>query len=224
MFTTRSSSNRSLRRRVGIAASTAALAVGFLGASPAGAAAGDLDTQFSGDGKQAGITGTQNATASFLQLDAKVVVAGNGAYDDGTVQKSGTYVARYTTAGALDPAYGDGGVKKLNAITGFEWVRDIAPAGSGSMLVRLRHRHLPRRLRHLRRQAHLGRSARPRVRRRRRHRQDELQQPRPGRRHRRQGHPRLRRPVAGRRRQLGQQVDGPRPQLDHRRHRHHLQR
>ena len=95
MFTTRSSSNRSLRRRVGIAASTAALAIGFLGASPAGAAAGDLDTQFSGDGIQTGITGTQNATASFLQLDAKLVVAGNGAYDDGTVQKSGTYVARY---------------------------------------------------------------------------------------------------------------------------------
>ena len=78
MFTTRSSSNRSLRRRVGIAASTAALAIGFLGASPAGAAAGDLDTQFSGDGMQTGITGTQNATASFLQLDAKLVVAGNG--------------------------------------------------------------------------------------------------------------------------------------------------
>jgi uncharacterized delta-60 repeat protein len=135
MFTTRSSSNRSLRRRVGIAASTAALAIGFLGASPAGAAAGDLDTQFSGDGMQTGITGTQNATASFLQLDAKLVVAGNGAYEDGTVQKSGTYVARYTTAGTLDPAYGDSGVKKLNAITGFEWVRDIAPAGTGSLLV-----------------------------------------------------------------------------------------
>ena len=136
MFTTRSSSNRSLRRRVGIAASTAALAIGFLGASPAGAAAGDLDTQFSGDGMQTGITGTQNATASFLQLDAKLVVAG---------QRRRTTTARCrspaptspatTTAGTLDPAYGDGGVKKLNAITGFEWVRDIAPAGTGSMLV-----------------------------------------------------------------------------------------
>ena len=71
---------------------------------------------------QTGITGTQNATASFLQLDAKLVVAGNGVYDDGTVQKSGTYVARYDTAGTLDLGYGDSGVKKLNAIKGFESV------------------------------------------------------------------------------------------------------
>ena len=135
MYSFGSTSNRSLRRRVGIAASTAALAIGLLGASPAGAVAGDLDMQFSGDGKQTGSADTQNATASFLQLDAKLVVAGNGVYDDGTVQKSGTYVARYATAGTIDPGYGDGGMTKLNAIKGFESVRDIAPAGAGSMLV-----------------------------------------------------------------------------------------
>jgi hypothetical protein len=78
---------RSIRRRIGIAAaSAAALTIPFLGATPAGAAPGDLDTAFSGDGMQQGIAGSLNATASFLQLDGKLVVAGNGFYDDGTVQ------------------------------------------------------------------------------------------------------------------------------------------
>jgi uncharacterized delta-60 repeat protein len=126
---------RSIRRRIGIAAaSAAALTLPFTGATPAGAAAGDLDPLFSGDGIQTGITGTQKATASFLQIDAKFVVAGNGVYEDGTVQKSGTYVARYDQTGTLDPNFGTAGVKQFNALTGFETVRDVSPAGTGMIL------------------------------------------------------------------------------------------
>jgi uncharacterized delta-60 repeat protein len=136
MFTTRSRSTRSLRARVGIAAaSAAALAVPFLGATPAGAAAGDLDTGFSGDGLQAGIVGSKNATASFLQLDSKVVVAGTGNVDADSVNKVGTYVARYDQSGNLDTTYGDGGVKQFNVFPGYEYVRDVAPAGAGSVVV-----------------------------------------------------------------------------------------
>ena len=87
MYTSRSTSNRSLRRRVGIAPRRPPSAWPPRH-RPGGRGSGDLDTQFSGDGKQIGADDTQNVTASFLQLDAKLVVAGNGVYDDGTVQKS----------------------------------------------------------------------------------------------------------------------------------------
>ena len=163
MYTSRTTSNRSLRRRLGIAASTAALADrASSAASPAGAAAGDLDTQFSGDGMQTGITGTHER---HRQLPADSTASSSwpatASYDDGTVQKSGTYVARYDTAGTPDPGFGSGGTKKLNAITGFETVRDIAAAGHRQPARRLRHRDLPRRLGHLHRQDQLqGRSAR----------------------------------------------------------------
>ena len=36
----------------------------------------------------------------------KLVVAGNGTFDDGSVQKTGTYVARYDAAGTPDPGFG----------------------------------------------------------------------------------------------------------------------
>jgi uncharacterized delta-60 repeat protein len=75
--------------------------------SPAWAAGGDLDTSFSGDGKQTTAigSGTDQANSVVLQSDGKIVAAGysrNGVDEDFAV-------VRYNTDGSLDTTFsGDG--------------------------------------------------------------------------------------------------------------------
>jgi uncharacterized delta-60 repeat protein len=116
------------------------LAVAFVSASvllasAASAAPGDLDSSWSGDGKQTLANGARRAIATVLQADGKLVVAGEGYFSDGSPSLSGTYVARYDAAGNLDPAFGTGGVATLNGMKGSETIRDVAIDGSGRVVV-----------------------------------------------------------------------------------------
>jgi uncharacterized delta-60 repeat protein len=123
---------RSGRRRRRLAgAATGTLMAVLLAACGPTPASGDLDTGFSSDGIQTGVSGSQLANASALQTDGKLVVAGVGAFDDGTVSQVGTYVMRYASDGAIDATY----AAKFSAQPGFESVRDMALDGSNNAYV-----------------------------------------------------------------------------------------
>jgi uncharacterized delta-60 repeat protein len=111
--------------------------VATLLAGSVAAAPGDLDLSWSGDGVQtlSSTQGARYANASILQPDGKLVVAGAGTFNETSSAKTGTYVARYTTAGDLDTTFGTGGVAKLNAVEGFEAVRDVTLDSSGRVIV-----------------------------------------------------------------------------------------
>jgi uncharacterized delta-60 repeat protein len=113
----------------------AAAAVSIVSTSAALAASGDLDPSWSGDGQQTQTGGASVALASASQSDGMVLVAGTGSVDDGTVSFGGTYVARYTAAGELDPTYGTGGVRKLSVAPGPEFVRGVVVDNAGRALV-----------------------------------------------------------------------------------------
>ncbi|HEY5012714.1 MAG TPA: hypothetical protein VIK61_08425 [Acidimicrobiia bacterium] len=104
-------------------------------ATAAGAASGDLDPGFSADGIATAPTGSASATATAFQPDGKLVVAGVGAFDDASAAKIGTYVARYTTSGDLDPTFGTAGVTKFNAMPAYEAQRGLAIDSTGRILV-----------------------------------------------------------------------------------------
>jgi uncharacterized delta-60 repeat protein len=71
---------------------------------------GSLDQSFGSGGQVVDAPVVGNATAVAIQPDGKIVVAGStpGSGDEGDF--SDFIVARYTSAGALDPSFGTGGV------------------------------------------------------------------------------------------------------------------
>lgn len=103
------------------------------GTGAAAAATGDLDPTWSGDGiaTQPGL----QALATAEQPDGRLVVAGTGVVPDGTPANGGTYIARYTRAGTLDPAFGTGGVRRISIAPGSEQVRDVVVDAAGRVLV-----------------------------------------------------------------------------------------
>lgn len=116
---------------------TALLIAGLtvLGAGAAAAATGDLDPTWSGDGRAVQLAGAGQATASASLTGGALLVAGNGRVSDGSSANSGTYVSRYTPAGALDTTYGSGGTRAVSIGSGFESVRDVVVDASGRALV-----------------------------------------------------------------------------------------
>ena len=89
---------------------------------------GTLDTSFSGDGKV-----TTNFTDSFdgafavaIQSDQKIVVAGQAA--------SAMGLARYTSGGTLDPAFGDNGKVQTNFGGGVDYADDIELDAAGNIV------------------------------------------------------------------------------------------
>jgi Domain of unknown function (DUF5122) beta-propeller len=87
-------------RRMGAVAATAfaVVASGVLTSVPAQAAPGDLDTSFSGDGRQiTDFGGGESGFGVAVQVDGKIVVAGSG---DGDFA-----VARYNLDGSLDTSF-----------------------------------------------------------------------------------------------------------------------
>lgn len=127
------SSHRHGSRTVVALSTAAVLAVSAAG--PALAATGDLDPTWSGDGVQTRAAGSTQALASAVQGDGRILVAGVGVVADGSPALGGTYVARYTAAGALDPSYGVGGVRSVSIAPGAEVVRDVVIDGAGRALV-----------------------------------------------------------------------------------------
>ncbi|HLA64531.1 MAG TPA: delta-60 repeat domain-containing protein, partial [Rhodothermales bacterium] len=83
----------------------AALAVAF----PARAQTGQLDASFGDRGIVLGPI--LNSTATGVAVDAhhNIIVAGTVLFPTPT-QQAGTYLARYTPEGTLDPTFGDGGI------------------------------------------------------------------------------------------------------------------
>lgn len=111
-----------------------ALALGacFAG-SPAGAAGGDLDPTFAGDGT---VTtdfqgGADNALDMAIQDDGKVVAVGVS-FPECCVGGASVAVARYLPDGALDPSFSDDGLALLD----FAAVADaVAVQGDGRIVI-----------------------------------------------------------------------------------------
>ncbi|HEV3365524.1 MAG TPA: delta-60 repeat domain-containing protein, partial [Acidimicrobiia bacterium] len=98
-------------------------------ASPAHAAAGDLDTSFGTGGKvTTDFGGYEGASAVAVQSDGKIVVAG---YTYGGVEDFA--IARYNANGSLDTGFGDDG-KVTTDFGGYESASAIALA-DGKILV-----------------------------------------------------------------------------------------
>src|SRR5215210_5464210 len=92
----------------------AALAVFAFAAAPAGAAPGDLDPSFSGDGRVSTLTSPDTFVARgvAVQPDGRIVVAGYSC-DTGTCGPTGDSsfrLVRYTPDGGLDTDFGAGGM------------------------------------------------------------------------------------------------------------------
>lgn len=121
-------------QRAAVLAGTGAILAAF-GAGHALAATGDLDPTWSGDGIATQAGGSSEAQASALQADGSLVVAGTGTVPDGSTANGGTYLARYTSSGALDASYGTAGIRKLSMAPGAEFVRDVVIDASGRALV-----------------------------------------------------------------------------------------
>lgn len=97
-----------------------ASAISLLVASAAGAASGDLDTTFSGDGKQTTYlvaNAWSSAYAIAIQPDGRIIAVGRAAQDIGIV--------RYTAGGALDTTFNFTGKKIVN-LGGNDWGRGVA--------------------------------------------------------------------------------------------------
>jgi uncharacterized delta-60 repeat protein len=85
-----------LRRLLRMAVVPSFVLLQAFGATPALAAAGDLDPSLGGDGRVTGPGG--DAVAMALQADGKIVMAG--------LRQDHFVVARYDTSGSLDPTFG----------------------------------------------------------------------------------------------------------------------
>ncbi len=116
-------------------AAVASASLVLLCSGVASAATGDLDPTFSNDGLQTTQNGAAYATASAVQADGKLVVAGVGSFDDGSPSLRGVYVARYDRAGNLDAAFGTGGISKVNIARGTEIVSDLVIDSAGRVVV-----------------------------------------------------------------------------------------
>ncbi len=118
-----------------VAAALAALAVC---APPAGAAPGDLDASFSGDGRVSTLTSPDTfvARAVAIQPDGRIVVAGYSC-DTGTCGPTGDSsfrLVRYTRDGGLDTDFGAGGMVTTPVGVGRSQAFDIFVRADGSIV------------------------------------------------------------------------------------------
>lgn len=91
---------------------------------------GSLDTTFSGDGRLGtGFGGDDFAGGVAIQPDGKIIVAGTGG--DGSVD---ILLARYTTTGAIDTTFRDGGTVE-QGLGGTEVAKDVALQPDGKIVV-----------------------------------------------------------------------------------------
>jgi uncharacterized delta-60 repeat protein len=94
--------------------------------------AGNLDPTFGIGGTTlawpSGGLGWDQAIRAAVQPDGEIVVAG------GTSQATGFYVGRFTTAGALDPTFGNGGVVRTVIGAGNQ-MRDMLLQPDGKIVV-----------------------------------------------------------------------------------------
>ena len=98
------------------------------------AAAGDLDTSFSGDGKQMtdfGFGADDGASGVVLQGDGKIVAAGTAA---GGATGNDFALARYNPNGSLDPSFSGDGRKRLS-FGGDERAFGMAIQANGKIVV-----------------------------------------------------------------------------------------
>lgn len=94
--------------------------------------AGELDTNFDGDG----ILVVPNTESGFgeliVQADGKFLVCGQlGDVDDG----SHAYVARFNSDGSADPDFGDGGIFSIGLVNAVDQCGSIMVLSDGSILV-----------------------------------------------------------------------------------------
>jgi uncharacterized delta-60 repeat protein len=118
-----------------VAAALAALAVC---APPAGAAPGDLDASFSGDGRVSTLTSPDTfvARAVAIQPDGRIVVAGYSC-DTGTCGPTGDSsfrLMRYTPDGGLDTDFGAGGMVTTAVGVGRAQAFDVVVRGDGRIV------------------------------------------------------------------------------------------
>ncbi len=112
---------------------TSALLVALVIAGPAGAAPGDLDPSFGGDGKATTDLGHQDEIRAIaIQPDGKIVAAGSSLDKDTNVVVS--YLARYKPDGTLDAGFGSGGTVSIppSALIGVE---DLVLQDDGKIVV-----------------------------------------------------------------------------------------
>jgi uncharacterized delta-60 repeat protein len=102
---------KSVRRSAAGAATATLIALAV--AVGAWAAAGDLDTSFSDDGKRVTDLSARGdfAGAVAVQTDGKIVVAGSAAYDTRDPKFA---LARYNADGTIDTTFGDDGMVRTN--------------------------------------------------------------------------------------------------------------
>jgi uncharacterized delta-60 repeat protein len=123
---------------LGIRALAVAAAISVVAASIAlAAAAGDLDTTFSSDGKRAfDVFGNKRdeANAMAIQADGKIVVGGQwyGTAGDGSTATFA--LARFMPSGALDTSFGSGGRTLTTFPNGPAAVTGIAIAPDGKII------------------------------------------------------------------------------------------
>jgi uncharacterized delta-60 repeat protein len=101
-------------------------------AGSAGAAPGDLDTSFSGNGKATtDFTVNRNdfAGAVAIQADGKIVVAGRAGKNGGRFA-----LARYRTNGSLDPTFGGNGKVVTNFTGGDDFANGVAIQTDGKIV------------------------------------------------------------------------------------------
>ena len=118
-----------------LAAALAALAVW---APPAGAAPGDLDASFSGDGRVSTLTSPDTfvARAVAIQPDGRIVVAGYSC-DTGTCGPTGDSsfrLVRYTRDGGLDTDFGAGGMVTTPVGVGRSQAFDLIVRSNGTIV------------------------------------------------------------------------------------------
>ena len=113
--------------------SIVAIAICLVFAGAAVAAAGGLDSSFSGDGKAVTDFTPRHdwASAIVVQSDGKIVVAGESGYGRGA--RFG--VARYRTNGTLDASFGGDGKVTTNLTTGIDFAYDMALQADGKIVV-----------------------------------------------------------------------------------------
>lgn len=95
------------------------------------AAAGDLDTSFSVDGKViTDLTGKWDlAWAVALQTDGKIIAAGASSGSGGRFS-----LIRYATDGSLDATFSDDGKVLTNFTSGDDWAYDVAIQADGKIV------------------------------------------------------------------------------------------
>jgi uncharacterized delta-60 repeat protein len=118
-----------------VVATLASAVLTTVGAWPAAAAAGDLDSSFGGGDGQVTVkfaAGGGWADAVMVQKNGKIVVAGvaNHTVDDRT-----WVITRFTPGGGLDPTFGTNGRVFTNITGGDDQAYALVPGGHGRIVV-----------------------------------------------------------------------------------------